>query len=152
MKEYRIGEYTYRSRQLSANDQSKVARRLAPLLTDALVGVMPIIFAKLGEGMTLADIMSLPVEELATLATPLANALGKLSDADHDTVLGLLMSVVERKGEGGVWAPVWNLPAGMAMFQDINKSYALQLKIVGPALWENLGDFFSELLSGLSPE
>lgn len=150
MREFTVGEFTYRSRKMSAMDQARVAKRIAPMLSDAIVGLLPLVVEKVGAGGHIADMLSMPVEELAKVIVPLTKALSQLSDADHDLVLAKAMSVVERRQPNGHWAPIWNEAAGMSMFEDINKSYATQLKIVGPALWENLSDFFSELLSGLT--
>lgn len=146
MEDKKIGEHYYRFNKLSADDQGDVYFKLVPVLSASVAQVFPLVTQLLSSGRlgSVGDLLGLSLEEVLIMLPPIGEAIGKWPNEDRKAVIHKLLSCVERKPIDGVWSPIWNKQADMAMFHDINSSFMLQLKIAYFSLLENLSDFFTE--------
>jgi len=128
VSEFVVGGHTYRAGKMLVKKQLHVIRRIGPILTD--LGSL----ATLKTGASMAEVMA--------ALTPIANAVGAMSDADLDYVMDSCLNVCLRQ-QGDAWTPVWNARAGAAQFADILLPALLQL--TARVMQENFSDFLDAL-------
>lgn len=129
MTEFTISGNTYKAGKLDAFKQFHVARRIAPVLSG------------LGVFIEVAK-----VDPLAAVG-PVAEAIGKMTDADSEYVIYTCLGVVQRKQPGVNlgWGPVTS--SGGMMYDDIDMAVMLQL--VWHVLQVNLAGFLNALPDSL---
>lgn len=124
-EEIEVNGYSYRLTKLDAMSQFHVTRRLGGVLAAIRGG---------SEG---GDILAI-----------LMQAIGELSDADTEYVIGKCLTGCMRKQDGDAgWAPVFR--HGQMMFADVTMPDMLRL--TWATLQANLSDFFTSLRSGSLP-
>lgn len=124
-EEIEISGHSYRLGKLDAMSQFHVTRRLGGVL------------AAIRSGSEGGDILAI-----------LMQAIGELSDADTEYVIGKCLSGCMRRQEGDAgWAPVFR--HGQMMFADI--AMPDMLRLTWATLQANLSDFFTGLRSGSLP-
>ena len=121
----KIGEQEYEIGILTAMEQLKVARKLAPAL--------PII-----EGLTAERNAGKDVKVLTILM------MAKLSDEDSQSITETCLGAVKRR-QGDALAHI--MVNGNMMFADITLDSVLQLTTA--VIMDNLGSFFKDALAGL---
>lgn len=129
MREVTIAGQTYRVDRLDALKQFHIARRLAPVLTEAGPVLLAALKASRGGGLP-SD------EEALLLFEPMAKAIAALSDQDSETVIQLCMGAVKRKVDTS-WAAV--MSGKQMMYSDIELPHLMQLVIA--VIQENLANF-----------
>lgn len=138
---------SYKIGRMNALDQFHVMRRLHSLAAAAGRSFDEI--QRAGGASALEDAVKerKPSGKILDILAPILRAVGEMRQEDVDYVFEKCLSVVERQTPGGAaWAPVWG--RGGMMFNDIGMPGMIVL--VWHVLVENLGDFFSDLLSGLT--
>ena len=123
---------TYVVGQLDARKQFHVVRRLAPVIK------------------SIAPILALANPEagidLISATAAVVDGIGALSDVDADYALDTCLGAVRRVQPGvPTPVPVKSVNGAGLMFQDINDSLALQLRLAAAVIMENLSVFFDEL-------
>jgi len=127
MSEFDIDGTTYRTnRKLSAFEQLHVARRVAPLITR----LVPSAQSSGDTGPTFLSMMG-----------PIIDGLSQMPDEDVNYIINHCASVVQRAQGGGIWAPIWNVPAGRLMFEDLDGMQLLRIAII--VMQENLANFMT---------
>lgn len=122
--EFELNGTAYRTSPLNVFDQLRVARKLLPLLGEALA-----------ERPLQQPAEDDPQDFSRTIAG-IAHALAAMSDEDVNAILHPCLAVVSRRQSRG-WAPVFR--TGELMFTDIDLMTLLQL--AGRVIEENLGNF-----------
>jgi len=125
MTEFTINGHTYKIGKLNALTQFHVARRIAPVVSG--LGI----FIEVAKADPLAAI------------GPVAEAIGKMTDADSEYVIYTCLGAVQRKQPGVNlgWGPVTS--SGGLMYDDIDLPVMLQL--VFHVLQVNLAGFLNAL-------
>ena len=146
--EFRLGEYTYRVRQMPAKIQFAVLAKISPLFAAGLTELMPFIQSAINRG--LAKSLEMPLEEAIKAASPAAKALASMPDSDRDFIIAACLSICTRKFDGREgWGPLWNEAAATSPCDDINSDISVLLKIILNVLRVTFTRFFPESLSGL---
>lgn len=124
MSEFKVGEHTYRTRQLDGRRQFHIARRLLPV------------------------VMSGGGSEDGAQAFNMMAALSAMPDADADFVINSCLAVVDRQDAGSQnWFPILT-PEGVFKFADIQYSMAAIIQLIIPVFQENAQGFLSSLPPG----
>lgn len=125
VEEIEISGHAYRLAKLDAMTQFHITRRLGGVL------------AAIRGGADNGDILAL-----------LMQAIGELSDADTEYVIGKCLTGCMRKQDGDAgWAAVYR--HGQMIFSDI--AMPDMLRLTWATLQANLSDFFTSLRSGSPP-
>lgn len=129
VKEFEIGEHTYRAEKMNAFDQLDLARKLLPVVaatSDILVKVFRAMAG--GEQQTAKDALQKLVEQrVETILEPITRTLSAMPQDDARFITNLCLSRVKRKvPPDDMWQPV--LPrAGSLQFDDIDMTVVLQI-------------------------
>ncbi|PTR06444.1 hypothetical protein C8K11_12057 [Novosphingobium sp. GV055] len=121
MAEIEFEGATYRLASLDPMSQFHITRRIAPAMAAFQKGV-----AEIGDG-----------EASGAIMASIMSALGELSDADAEYVIGRCLAECRRKN-GEAWAKVW--AGGRLMFDDIQMPGMIRLTF--ETIRENMADFF----------
>jgi hypothetical protein len=137
------------TRKMDAFGQLEVGTKVMPLLASGIGELAPLIIALRNEGLNLE---SMPMDRLGQIITPVSRELAKMTADDRRFIIGSCLTTVDRKedGEGKGWAPVWNVEARRAMFEDVNSDFTVMMRIVAFVLQETFAAFLPASLSGLS--
>jgi len=124
--EFEVNGRQYHAGKMNAMDQFQVLRRMAPVM-----GPFVEFMAKLGERAKANQPMN--QSEMMQVATPLAKAIGDLSDEVTNYIFDKCLSLVARQepGDRG-FARVWNSQAKRLQMEDIDLPTMMQivLKVV----------------------
>lgn len=140
--------HKYRAGKMGAIPQFHVMRRLHGVAASA--GETLDAIQRMGGAANLEEAIreKRPTENVMKVIAPILRALGEMRDEDVDYVLNNCLAVVQRaETNDRGWSPVMPQP-GVLMFQDIQMPCMLVL--TWHVLRSNLGNFFSDLLAGLS--
>ena len=146
--EFRVGDYTYRMRQMGAKTQFAVLAKLSPLFAAGLTELMPFIQTAIAKGF--AKSMEMPIGEIMKAASPAAQALAAMPEADRDFVIAACLSICTRKAQGAEgWGPIWTDSHGVSPCDDINGDISVMGKIIVNVLRLTFARLFPASLSEL---
>lgn len=130
----------FRLGKIDALKQFHVARRISPILSDALPAMKQMKALEAGGGFdALAD--DDKMEKIASVMTPFIKGMSSLPDQDAEMVLFSLLSCVDvYQDQFKTWSRVAN--DKMIMMQDLDLPTLLQA--AGRSFMHNLSGFFSE--------
>lgn len=132
MTEVVVGGYTYLVGKLSAFDQLKVAKRIAPLAAEILAFYAAADMKPSADG----SLPSIPGDLVTEMFRRLAMGLTCLSDEDCDVVTKICLSAVRRQTENGVAAVLVN---GQIFPSDMDLGTLITLTV--EVIKENLKGF-----------
>ena len=141
MAEFEVSGISYKSRRMSAMDEERVTRKLAPLLNVAVPALKAI--REKGDAIDLSKIDS------AAMVETMTRAISELRDDSAYDIIGSCLSVCERQqGEG--WVKIWSTTAKRPLFDDIRapQMYLISAKV----LEEAIRDFMAALGLSFSAE
>lgn len=136
----------YKIGRMNALDQFHVMRRLHGLAAAAGRSFEEIQKFGGAEALEAAVKEQKPTGRILDILAPVLRAVGEMREEDVNYVFDKCLSAVERQVQGGAWSPVYG--RGGLMYSDIGMPAMLVL--VWYALEGNLGNFFSDLLFGLT--
>lgn len=119
--EFEIAGYRYRFNGMTAQTETRILRRFAPLIAEAL----PLVLAS-GSRVALR-----PNIDVVKISRAVFGSWGKLTDDDTDMIERASLGALSRK-VGGEWQPVWPMGEVGPAFPDIDGA-VLQL-LMGRAL------------------
>ena len=147
MAEFRVAECIYSVRNMDAFTQMALVSKISPLLASGFGEAIPIIVALRKSGVS--NLADMPLEKLASIATPVARELSKMTDEDRNFIVGTCLDLCDRRRDGEQsFVKVWNHGAHRAMFDDINNDLSLMIRIVIGVLQVTFSSFFPESLFG----
>lgn len=124
---------SYQIGRLNPLTQFHVSRRLGPIV--ASMG---------GEALRMAvDKKTLGLDDWLAFLGPISEVLAKMSDEDVNYIIGVCMSVIQRR-QGEKWARIQI--NGQLIFEDIDMM--MMLRLTSEVIKENLGGFFVPLREG----
>lgn len=160
MADFETKAAKYKAMPMDAMTQFHVVRRLGPVLPSIgnlfpIYGLMQDLAEAAKDGAVSGVMGAVTEDEVLSItkaATPIAEMLAKMSDADSEYVINACLSTVEVEQIPGRWAPLWNATARRAQIGTLD--FMEMMQIVYYVLRDNFAGFFPaspSTLSGSTP-
>jgi hypothetical protein len=139
MSEVAIGDNVFRIGKLNAIQQLHVSRKIAPVLPK----ILPAMVASQALMASLSEVNP-DLEGLASMLSPVADALAAMSDADAEYIFNECLSAVQLQ-QGNAFVSIWNKDSHTSQFDFID--FFLMIRLVVQVIWGSLGNFTNGFLA-----